>query len=295
LAGAARLWTEGDEGMKRRSKSPKTYRRGESPTVWRRMPRTRSRRGSCHLFDRWAEVSRRLRRAEHLMLFLDFDGTLVPLRHRPGDVWLDPAVRRIVERLARQQRVSVCLISGRRLADLRQRTRISGVSYVGLHGWERGGRARRAAPEFLTQLKRSLALRLGALPGIRIEDKRFSIGVHYRGARGEIVRRARLLLRECLKPFHQQFRLLKGKKVWEILPAEVAGKGAAAREVLAELDRPALPVYLGDDTTDEAAFEALRAGITVRVGPTRQTRARYRLRKPKEVWDFLERFEEEIQ
>jgi len=280
--------------MKRRPKSAKTYRRGEGLTAWRRMPRTRSRRGSRHLLDCWAEVSRRLRRAEHLVLFLDFDGTLVPLRHRPGDVWLDAEGRKAIERLARHRRVAVCLISGRRLADLRKRARISGVSYVGLHGWEREGRARRAVPEFLTQLKPSLALRLGELPGIRIEDKGFSIGVHYRGAQAPAVRRASVLLQECLRPYRGQFRLLKGKKVWEILPAEVAGKGVAAREVLAELDRPALPVYLGDDTTDEAAFEALRAGITVRVGPARQTQAHYRLRSPEEVRDFLERFEEEI-
>jgi trehalose 6-phosphate phosphatase len=282
--------------MKRRNTSPaKTYRRGEGLAAWRRMPRARGRRGSRHLFDRWAEVSERLRAAEHVALFLDFDGTLTPLRHRPGDVWLDAAVRKAVERLARHPRVTVCLISGRRLADLRRRARIAGVSYVGLHGWERLGRARRAVPEFLTRLKGSVASRLGELPGIRIEDKGFSIGVHYRGARAAAVRRARVLLQECLKPYPGRFRLLKGKKIWEILPAEVAGKGAAAREVLAEVDRPALPVYVGDDTTDEAAFEALREGITVRVGPARHTRARYRLRSPKEVRDFLERFEEEIQ
>jgi trehalose 6-phosphate phosphatase len=281
--------------MKRPNRSTKTYHRGKGLMGWRRMSRARNRRGSRHLFDRWEEVSRRLRRAEHLVLFLDFDGTLVPLRHRPGDVWLDPAVRRLVERLARHPRVAVCLISGRRLADLRRRARIAGVRYVGLHGWEREGKPSRAVPEFLVNLKRTVPRRLGELAGIRIEDKGFSLGVHYRGAPGENVRRARLVLRECLKPYPQQFRLLKGKKVWEILPAEVAGKGAAAREVLAELDRPALAVYLGDDTTDEAAFEALRAGITVRVGPARQTRARYRLRSPEEVWDFLTRFEEEIQ
>lgn len=280
--------------MKRRTKSTKTSRRGEGLTAWRRMPRTDSRRGSRHLFDRWAGVSARLRGAEHVALFLDFDGTLVPLRHRPGNVWLNPVVRRAVESLARRRRVTVCLISGRRLADLRRRARIAGARYVGLHGWEFEGKARRAVPEFLVHLKRSLTTRLGELSGIRTEDKGFSIGVHYRGARATAVRRARALLQECLRPYQGQFRLLKGKKVWEILPAEVAGKGAAAREVLNELGRPALPVYLGDDTTDEAAFEALRAGITVRVGPTRQTRARYRLRSPKEVWDLLARLEEEI-
>jgi trehalose-phosphatase len=178
--------------------------------------------------------------------------------------------------------------------DLRRRARIAGVRYLGLHGWERKGRPQRAAPEFLVRLKRLVGTLLGPLPGIRMEDKGFGFVVHYRGARAASVRRARVLLGECLRPFHGQFRLLKGKKVWEILPVEVAGKGAAAGEVLAELDRSPLPIYVGDDTTDEAAFEALRAGITIRVGPARRTRARYRLRSPREVWDFLARLEEEI-
>ena len=273
----------------------KTYRRGAGLAAWRRMPRAPKRRGSRHLFDRWGEVAARLKAAEHLVLFLDFDGTLTPLRHRPGDVWLDADARKAVERLARHPRVDVCLISGRRLADLRRRARISGVSYVGLHGWEREGKPHRAVPEFLVNLKRSLPKRLRELTGMRIEDKGFSVGVHYRGAPAAAVRRARVLVQECLRPHRGQFRLLKGKKIWEILPAEVAGKGAAAREILAELDRAALPIYLGDDTTDEAAFEALPRAITVRVGPTRRTRARYRLRDPREVWDFLARLKEEIQ
>ena len=262
--------------------------------VWRRMPRAGSRRDSRHLFARWAEVSARLRAADHVALFLDFDGTLVPLRHRPGEVWLDAAVREAIQRLARRPRVTVCLISGRRLTDLRRRARISGVRYLGLHGFERKGRAHRATPEFLVRLKHSVGTRLGNLPGIRIEDKGFSFVVHYRGAGAAAVRRARVLLRECLRPYQGQCRLLRGRKAWEILPAEVAGKGEAVRVVLAELDVSALPLYVGDDTADEAAFEALRGGITIRVGPARRTRARYRLRNPREVWDFLARLEEEI-
>jgi trehalose-phosphatase len=72
------------------------------------------------------------------------------------------------------------------------------------------------------------------------------------------------------------------------------GKGAAAEEFLAQWETPALPIYMGDDTTDESAFAALRAGITVRVGVTRRTRARFRLRDPREVWDFLRRLAKEV-
>lgn len=281
--------------MKRRNKTGGTPRRDAGLKVWHRMPRAGSRRGSRHLFDRWARVAERLRAAKQIALFLDFDGTLVPLRHRPDNVWLDAAARHAVERLARHRHVTVCLISGRRLADLRRRAGIPGVRYLGLYGWECDGRPHRTrGTTLLKHAKESGSERLRDLKGIWVEDKEFSFAVHYRGARASDARRAGVHLRKSLEPFAGQLRILSGKKVWEVLPAEVAGKGQAARGVLAELGGTALPLYLGDDTTDEAAFEVLRGGITIRVGPARRTRARYRLRNPQEVWDFLARLEDEI-
>ncbi|MBZ5514243.1 MAG: trehalose-phosphatase, partial [Acidobacteriia bacterium] len=282
-----------EDRMKNRAGSGEGHRRDGGLIARRRKPLLGSHRGSRHLFDRWAQVSARLRAARHVALFLDFDGTLLPLRRRPEDVWLDTGVRRRLARLARRRHVTVCLISGRQLADLRRRARVAGVFYLGLHGWEREGKARQATPEVLVRLKRSIGTGLAKLPGVWIEDKGFSLAIHYRGVPPAVVRRARLFLGECLKPHRGQCRLLRGKKVWEILPAEVSGKGEAARNVLARLGGSALPVYVGDDTTDEAAFEALRGGITVRVGPARRTKARYRLRNPQEVGRLLERLEDE--
>jgi trehalose 6-phosphate phosphatase len=271
------------------------HRRGSGLATWRRAPRAPSRRGSRHLFARWAEVQTQLVSAPHLALFLDFDGTLAPLRPHPDAVRLDPAVRKLLARLARHPRVTVCIISGRRLRDLRPRAAVPGVHYIGLHGWEREGKAKSVpVPVPLALAKQRILRMLGSEPGIRVENKGMSCAAHYRGASERTVRRARAVFREALQPLAGQVRVLRGKKVWEVLPTDLPGKGAAAAEFLGQLKTAALPIYVGDDTTDESAFAALRAGITVRVGPTRRTRAHFRLRDPREVWDLLRRLVEEV-
>ncbi len=262
--------------------------------VWRRAPRRRSRRGSRNLFDRWAEVRLRLAVAPHVALFVDFDGTLAPVHRHPHKVRLEPGVRQLLARLARRPRFTVCIISGRRLADIRRRAAVRGVKYMGLHGWERDGAGgAKADPETMRRAKRRIHS-LGYPPGVWVENKGIGCAVHYRGATETAVRRARAALRDALKPFAGTVRLLRGKKVWEILPGDFAGKGEAAREFLTELQRSALPIFLGDDTTDESAFALLRHGITVRVGPARRTLARFRLRDSGEVRRFLELLAEEI-
>jgi trehalose 6-phosphate phosphatase len=231
-----------------------------------------------------------------LVLFLDFDGTLASIRRNPDQVWLGKGVRSVVSRLARHARVTLCLISGRRLADLRRRAPVPGARYIGLHGGERdsGEGPGREAREILRRLARRATQLLQHLPGIWVEDKGISFVVHYRDAPRASIRRARDVVRETVDLCKAHVRVLDGKKVWEVLPRAVAGKGAAVRALLAELPAPALPLYVGDDVTDESAFAALRRGITVRVGPPHPTRARFRLRDPEEVRVFLERLEREI-
>ncbi len=260
------------------------------------MRRTAGRPGMRHLFDQWSQVARRLQAVERLALVLDFDGTLVPLQARPEDVWLDNRTRRVLRRLARHRRVSVWIISGRRRADLQKRVNVPGVRYLGVHGWEqsKGASWTGATKRLLRGARRRLADHLGELPHIWIEDKGLSFVVHYRGAAGATVRRARAVVRQVLQPLEPELRLLKGKKIWEVLPQEVEGKGAAVRARLAEFSGSALPIYIGDDTTDESAFAALRRGLTVLVGSSRRTRARFQLRNPEEVRIFLERLEAEI-
>src|SRR6516165_11463924 len=92
-----------------------------------------------NLLESWNTVRLRLRTAKTIVLLLDFDGTLADLRARPEDVELLPAARRVLRRLSRRQSMHVCVISGRRQADVCKRVAVSGVHCVGLYGWENGG------------------------------------------------------------------------------------------------------------------------------------------------------------
>lgn len=248
------------------------------------------------LFDHWPTVRRRLHAAPHVAVFLDFDGSLVPLRARPDQVWLDDSGQRLLQRLARHPRVTLVLISGRRRADLRKRVNVPGARYLGLHGFEHrdGHSARPGTRRLMHVARRMLAERLRGLPGIWIEDKGPVFVAHYRGATVATTRRARQIVRETLDWLEPDLRVLAGRKVWEVMPQELRGKGVAVIRLLEELPRPTLSIFIGDDVSDERAFAALRGELTVRVGRPRRTRAHFRLRNPIEVRSFLEKLELEM-
>jgi len=252
---------------------------------------------SHHLLHCWTKISRRIRAAQHIVLFLDFDGTLASLRRHPGSVSLSQSTRRIIRSLARHPVLSIYIVSGRRLVDLRRRAKVPGLHYVGLHGWEvrDGARLPVEIRRALQRARKLIAEELGDCRGIWLEDKELSFVVHYYDATPRVMRRAQAVVRRTLEHFQPQLRVLEGKKVWEFLPREIAGKGAAVLEVLAQFPASTLTIYVGDDITDEPAFAALPLGITVRVGKTSDsTRARFELHNPAEVRCFLTKLEGEI-
>ena len=258
--------------------------------------RARGGRGARHLFDCWPQVARSLHSAPGFVLFVDFDGTLVPLRERPTDVPpLDPSWRKILRRLARCKRLTFYVISGRRLADLRKLLPVPGVRLLGLHGWE----GRDVPPldkerGLVRQARRLLQQRLSKIPQIWLEDKGLGLAVHYRGAPPQSVRLARPIVLDVAKILGPHIHIIRGDKVWEILPHQIDGKGSAVRALLSQEPPSTLPIIVGDDLTDERAFAVLPRGLTVRVGKNLRTRARYLLRDPEEVKVFLQKLEVEI-
>ena len=143
-------------------------------------------------------------------------------------------------------------------------------------------------------MRASLVAGLRDRPGVRVEDKRMSVSVHTRGASRRERQQAHDLLASTLRPFSHLY-VLPGSQVWEVLPRQIMGKGAAIRDAVRRVRSPYLPIYVGDDTTDEPAFALLDRGITVKVGGSgRETRARYWLASPAEVRGFIERLEGEL-
>jgi trehalose 6-phosphate phosphatase len=170
------------------------------------------------------------------------------------------------------------------------------VQYLGLHGWDTRTEGS-LAPEtkrVLEEAKRTVANRVGQLRGIWMEDKGPALAIHYRGAADEESNLARASMREVMSRLNGDFRLLNGKKVWEILPREVGDKGSAVRRELSRLEHRTLPVYIGDDLTDESAFSVLPDGLTIRVGRCSLTRAQFQLADPGDVRRFLEKLEVEL-
>jgi trehalose 6-phosphate phosphatase len=229
-------------------------------------------------------------------MLLDFDGTLAPLCDRPEDVQLGDATRQVLRRLVSHRRITVAVVSGRRRADLRQRIGIRGVLYFGLHGWE--NREAMSLPCHSQWLLLSARLWLAQclrLPGIRLEDKTMSLAIHFRNAPVSVIRDLRSGIRDIVGMLAPEgLHVIEGSNVLELLPPEIEGKGAAVRDIVNRSPGESLPIYLSDDASDESAFEALPAGITIRVGRARGTAARYTLRDPSEVHSFLQRLEEKL-
>lgn len=249
------------------------------------------------LFDDWKAISRRIQKASHLLLLLDFDGTLVGFKRRPEEVRLDASMRRVLTSLAKHARINLGFISGRRRADLKRRVKVPGAQYWGLHGWEGEGGIpwNPGSRQKLLAARRLLSENIGGFPGIWIEDKQASLVLHYRGASNSAARRAITAARKIAADVEPPLTILAGKKILELMTPELEGKGAAVRRLAGGCGNGTLAIYAGDDTTDESAFAALKKGLTIHVGESSETRARYRLRDPEEVHVFLDRLSKDFQ
>ncbi|HEX2164317.1 MAG TPA: trehalose-phosphatase [Thermoanaerobaculia bacterium] len=251
----------------------------------------------------WPELARRLA-GRRPVVFLDFDGTLAPIVERPEEAGMPEPTRRAVERLA--ARVPVAVVSGRRREDVAAKVGMPGLVYAGSHGFDLGGPgfAEEVAPELPPLVERvaaGLAEELANVPGVEVEPKRWTAAVHYRRAAAADVPRVRTAV-ERAAAAHPELVVAGGKKVFEVRPALAWDKGRAVLHLLARLglDGPAaLPVYLGDDVTDEDAFRALAerpgGGVGVRVADEpADSAAQYSLASPAEVPELLDRIADAV-
>ena len=234
-----------------------------------------------------------------LLVFSDFDGTLVPIRDDPKDCYLDEEPQHLLAALAARPQIRVAVVSGRLLSDLRPRVGVAGIGYVGNHGLEieipghsfRAPRAVQLRPE-LARLAENLRLVLADLPGAWVQDKELTLSVHYRLVAPEQVAAVLQRVTEVCQPAVQagHFQLRSGKKVLEVRPAVSWNKGAATQWIAERsgLSSPWQVIYVGDDETDEDAFAAWPEGLTIRVGGPAPSRARWRVDGPGQVLTVLE-------
>lgn len=247
--------------------------------------------------ERREELKRRLL-SRRPVVFLDYDGTLTPIVERPEDATLPARGRRALERL--RGRCPVAVVSGRDLQDVRRMVGVDGIWYAGSHGFDivgPGGEGHRRGEEYLPALetaRRRLAELPERFPGVRLEAKAFALAVHWREAREEHVEEVEAAVDRVVAD-ERDLRKTGGKRIFELRPNLDWHKGRALLWLLRILEAEEgekLPLYVGDDLTDEDAFRAIRdrgVGIVVRgEDDDRATAAHYAVESPERTAELLE-------
>jgi len=247
------------------------------------------------LFDHLPAIASALRAAPEILLFLDFDGTLAPIVEDPSLAHMPAGTREALVRLRSDSRFTIAIISGRALSDLRVRVDLEDLIYAGNHGLEISG----PGVEFiepiaaqrlkaLGELSRHLRSRLHDIPGVEVENKVLSASVHFRRAAAASFSGIRQVVEDAVVFDGNPFEITEGRKVLEIRPRVGWDKGMAVGWIQQTSGHAgALPLYIGDDSTDEDAFLALPEGITIGVGKARETAAQYFLERQELVPEFL--------
>jgi len=235
---------------------------------------------------------------KRIVVFLDYDGTLTPIVNNPSDAILPIMTKDVLNWLAK--RSTVAIISGRDLKDVRNMVGINDIVYAGSHGFDimaPDGSSRsqdwlqRYMP-VLDQAETALRAAVSDIAGALVERKRFAIAVHYRNVDNAHLETLKERFYRVLSQ-HTNLRHSSGKKVLELRPDVDWDKGKALISILETLNFDmdgVVPLFIGDDITDEDGFRAISdRGIGIVVGSeARDTAAHYTLQDPTEVRLFLE-------
>ena len=247
---------------------------------------------------------------------LDYDGTLSAIVADPDAARLVDGAEQTLARLA--ERCPVAILSGRDLADIRDRVALPGLWYAGSHGFEtvapdgtyRQNDEAAAAVPVLERAAAELREKLADIKGSRVEHKRFAVAVHYRDVAasdiGDVVASTYRIGRR------EHLRVTNGRKVVELRPDVDWNKGTTLAWILGQIagaggpatskpggGGPPMPIFIGDDLTDEDAFDAVKAdGIGILVRHTedgdRPSAARFTLEDPGQVCRFLDRVADDL-
>jgi trehalose-phosphatase len=252
-----------------------------------------------HLFTSLEKILKQIKTASHSILFLDYDGTLVPICKEPSLAQLSSDTKKVLRDLSLNPLFSVGIISGRSLREIRKLVGIAHLFYAGNHGFEMVFQNRvwthPALKVFIPELKkvaRGLHDRTREIDGMYIENKKITVSIHYRNVTDQSPGRILGIIAQVVEPFSQHFMVARGKKVFEVRPRIDWDKGKAVEELthLCALPRKPLKIYIGDDQTDEDAFGVLaQEDISIRVGYKKGSAARYFCRGSSEVVTFLKK------
>ncbi len=260
-------------------------------------------RGMEYLFNRIDKILPKLKSAERLFFFFDYDGTLTPIVSHPEKANLSREQREILIAFKNNPKCLLAIVSGRSLKDIMSRVGLKGIYYVGNHGLEifgPGGEINYLSQEeFIPELKKiqdRLKRKFKGTEGLFFEDKGCILAIHYRNADPEWVPSLLITLKQEVRGSSAPLCLSFGKMVFEIRPNINVNKGTAVLELLNQTPQArVLPLYMGDDQTDEDAFKIInRKGTTIFVGLSSNASAQYYVHDPFEVYQFLKIVQREL-
>lgn len=242
------------------------------------------------------DIRDRIKNAKKIIFFLDYDGTLTPIRKKPRLAGIDKNTKKLLKKLANKRWSKVFIVSGRILKDIKNLIGLKNLYYVGNHGIELDGpglrylnRNAKISKPFVQRACKRLKKKL-KLKGIIFENKIYTLSLHYRLVNPGKIPALKRIVKGAIKDLRKQIKITEGKKVLEIRPNVKWDKGKIVNWSLKRLKtKNTLPICIGDDKTDEDAFKSLgKRGITILVSKKRKkTFAQYRLNSPKEVIKFL--------
>ncbi|XP_062196282.1 probable trehalose-phosphate phosphatase 6 isoform X3 [Phragmites australis] len=254
-------------------------------------------------------------KGKQIVVFLDYDGTLSPIVDDPDAAYMSDTMRRAVRSVAKH--FPTAIVSGRCRDKVFELVKLAELYYAGSHGMDIKGPAKASrdtkaskakgvlfqpASRFVPMIERvheSLIQKTKCIPGAKVENNKFCVSVHFRCVDEKSWSTLADTVRSVLKDY-PKLKLTQGRKVFEVRPTIKWDKGKALEFLLESLGfadcSDVLPVYIGDDRTDEDAFKMLRkrgqgVGIVVSKYP-KDTSASYSLQEPAEVMEFLLRLVE---
>lgn len=240
----------------------------------------------CYVFDHIDKIPR-----NDVFLFLDYDGTITPIVDLPDKAVLSKEMHSLILRL--KEIIPIAIVSGRSLDDIKRRVNIEEMIYAGNHGaeiWDGSklvvGQQLSDSKKVLEKIIRELKEALLSVKGVMVEDKGITASVHFRMVNAQEISKMFDIFWSIADSYKGLFKITSGKKVFEIRPHGIWNKGDSVKWIWKNFGKNKIPLYIGDDKTDEDAFKVIKGkGIGVSIG--RSLEADYYLDTQEEVKKFL--------
>jgi alpha,alpha-trehalase len=230
-------------------------------------------------------------------MLLDYDGTLTPINQTPSAALLGLEAERILQQMAHLPGMQVVIVTGRSMEDIRRLVPIENMGFVANHGFHTYKDGTEwihpqalSLIQALSRLHSILRTTLARFPKVDVENKQFTLSIHYRNVAQHNAHSLKSVVLKTVHAFDPTLRITRGKRVFEVRPNIAWGKGDAVLKMLNanKAHRRTIPVFIGDDATDEDVFRSLRyKGITIRVGNSKSTLAQYYVKNVEDVMRLL--------